>query len=176
MSFKWLTNPLKRYAYKRRRSFLEGEFHKNAHNLYHRVMIGLELLTEPLVYGTEDYHPLPLSGHLELRCSSVTLVNDRLMFLLRDYNRVISEPGHNPEWSEYPTTLGVKSDVTNRKWLDDYFATQDTEKARDKLRAIFCLLDVYRDAFNSDDSDKDVLANRAGHLLRELECIVEHYL
>ncbi|QVW28749.1 hypothetical protein pEaSNUABM8_00252 [Erwinia phage pEa_SNUABM_8] len=178
MSFKWLTNPLKRYAYKRRRSFLEGEFHKNAHNLHQRVMVGLELLTEPLVYGTEDYHPLPLTGHLELRCPSIRMVFERLSFLVRDYNRVIGEPGHNPEWSPYPTALEAKADVTNRKWLDDYFATQDSEKARDALREVFCLLDVYREAFNKDDgdSDKDVLANRAGHLLRELERIVEHYL
>ncbi|ANZ48530.1 hypothetical protein BIZ78_gp045 [Erwinia phage vB_EamM_Caitlin] len=177
MSFKWLTNPLKRYVYKRRRSFLEGEFHKNAHNLYQRVMVGLELITEPLVYGTEVYTPLSLTGHVELRCSSVTVVFDRLSFLTRDYSRVINEPGPHPEWSPYPITLEAKNDVTNRKWLDEYFATQDPEVARDALREIFCLLDVYRVAFDKDgDPDKDVLANRTAHLLRELECIVEHYL
>lgn len=177
MSFKWLTNPLKRYVYKRRRSFLEGEFHKNTHNLYQRVMTGLELLTEPLIYGTEEYTPLPLTGHVELRCARATLVFDRLAFLLRDYSRVINEPGDNPEWSAYPTTLEAKSDVTNRKWLDDYFATQESEIARAELRKIFCLLELYREAFARDgDLDKDVLNNRAGHLLRELERIVEHYL
>lgn len=177
MSFKWLTNPLKRYAYRRRRSFLEGEFHKNTHNLYQRVMVGLELLTEPLVYGTEVYTPLPLTGHVELRCPNITMVFNRLSFLMRDYSRVINETVHNPEWSPYPSSLEAKNDVTNRKWLDDYFATQDPEYARDELRKIFCLLDVYRFAFDKDgDADKDVLVNRAGHLLRELERIVEHYL
>lgn len=176
MSFKWLTNPLTRYVYRRRRSMLEGEFHKNTHNLYQRVMVGLELITEPLVYGEEECIPLLLSGHLELRCSKIHTVYDRLAFLLRDYSRVINEPGNNPEWQAYPSILEPKSDVTNRKWLDDYFATQEPERARATLRDIYCLLGMYQEAFEQDEPDNDVLTNRAGHLLRELERIVEHYL
>jgi len=176
MSFKWLTHPIKRYVYNRRRSFLEAEFHKNAHNLYQRVMIGLELLTEPQVYGTEIYKPLSVSGHAELRCANIGVVYDRLDFLVRDYTRVINTGARNSDWSPWPTKLEIKDDVTNRKWLDDYFATQYPETVREKLREIFYLLDLYRESFIGDDPDKAVLANRSGHLLRELERIVEHYL
>lgn len=176
MLFKWFTQPIKRSAYKRRRSLLEAEFHKNAHNRFQRVMIGLELLTEPLTYGTETYLPLSVSGHLELRCANVGVVYERLEFLLRDYTRVINSTAKNPEWSAWPSKLEPAQDVTNRKWLDEFFSTQRGDVVRDKLRDVFCLLDLFRESFLGDDPDQAVLANRSGHLLRDLERVVEHYL
>lgn len=177
MSFDWLTHPLKRYVYNRRRSFLEAEFHKNAHNLHQRVMVGLELLTEPMKYGTANYVPISLEGNLELRCAGIQTVLSRLEFLLQDYNRVLNAPGKNPEWSSYPSILDPKHDISNRKWLDEYFATSNPESVRGRLRYIFRLLDTHTVAFvEYNNPEQAVLMNRCGHILRELEIIVEHYL
>jgi hypothetical protein len=171
----WLTHVLKKKAYKRRRSFLEAEYHKNTPNMLARVAVGLELLVEPLEYKGDVYLPLPLSGNLSVRAQTIDTLVLRLQFLYLEYNRVLASPGNQPEWSTLPGNLSKKLDSDDRKWLDEYFATSSEEKARDKLLKALVVLVSFREN-ESEGPERDVFLNQIGHILRELETIVEHYL
>ena len=177
MLFKWVSRPLKRIAYKRRRSIMEGDFHNIASNRLSRVLIGLELLTEPLEYGGSDYVPLSLEGGLDLRTPTITILKDRLDFLFSEYNRVLGSTLKNPEWVALPQRLSVKEDKNGIKWLDEYFNTSDPEKVRDVLRLFSGTFLMFLE--NDDgkgNTERDVFLNQTSHILRELETIVEHYL
>ncbi|QQO90721.1 hypothetical protein pEaSNUABM42_00236 [Erwinia phage pEa_SNUABM_42] len=177
MLFEWLTFPLKRYAHKRRRSYLEAEFHKNTQNTYQRVLIGLALLTEPLEYNGNTYRGIDLMGNLELRCKSFDIVHQRFAFLLREYDRVLNTTGRNPDWSPYPAVIDPQQDKPMLRWFDEYFGTSSKDVVRQKLRRTYELLETYRDVYSSKTNpEQDVLFNLTRHLVRELETIVEHYL
>lgn len=173
--FNWLARVVKNKAYKRRRSFLEAEYHKNTSNRLKRVLVGLELLTEPLEYNGETYLPLPLEGVVATRTQTMDILYARLEFLFMEYNRVLASPGSYPEWSTLPSSLSKKLDTDERKWLDEYFTTSRQEVARDKLRRALVVL-VSFDENGTDNPERDVFLNQIGHILRELETVVEHYL
>ncbi|QXO09676.1 hypothetical protein pEaSNUABM11_00252 [Erwinia phage pEa_SNUABM_11] len=173
--FNWLTRIIKNKAYKRRRSFLEAEYHKNTPNRLKRVLVGLELLTEPLEYNGDTFLPISLEGVVAVRTQTMDTLNNRLEFLFMEYNRVLASPSPNPEWSVLPGNLSKKLDTDDRKWLDEYFATSRDELARDKLRRALVLLLSF-DENDNQSPERDVFLNQTGQILRELETIVEHYL
>lgn len=173
--FNWLNTRLKRYAVKQRRSFLEAEFHKNTRNPFLKVIVGLELLTEPLEYNGAQYKPLSVRGKLELRVANFDILYERLEFYIREYTRVAN--GSSQMWLPLPDELDKKKDESSLRWIDQYFATTEPEAVRAKLRKAFALIDLYRPAFTErDTAEQDALANMTAHIFRELETVVEHYL
>lgn len=173
--FNWLTTRLKRYALKQRRSFLEAEFHKNTRNPIRRTIVGLELLTEPLEYNTNQYMPLSVRGKLELRISNFDKLYDRLEFFTREYSRAIN--GSSQSWANLPDSLDKKKDMVELRWLDNYFGTDDQDAIRSKLRNALELIVLYQTALTGNESpEQDVLANQTAHIFRELDTVVEHYI
>lgn len=173
--FNWLNTRLKRYAVKQRRSFLEAEFHKNTRNPFQKVLVGLELITEPLEYNGATFVPLSVRGKLELRIENFDTLYERLQFYIREYTRVAN--GSSQTWIALPDELDKKKDDTQLRWIDQYFGTTNPEVVRDKLRKAFALIDYYRPAFTERDTpEQDALANMTAHIFRELETVVEHYL
>lgn len=176
MLVKWLSTLLRRTAVKSRRRALEAEFHKNTHNTLRRVMVGLELITEPLEYNGSTYMPMSLRGRLELRIGNFGTLLERLEFFISEYNRVSNSNLPNQRWLELPEALDRKGESSEPRWLDHYFGTSDPEMARDKLRRVFVTLDLYQRAFDKQTPEQDTLYNQTAHIFRELEIIVEHYL
>lgn len=176
MLFKWLSTLLRQKAVKSRRRDLEAEFHKNTHNTLQRVMVGLELITEPLEYNGDIYRPMSLRGKLELRIGDFDTLVERLEFFISEYNRVTNSNLPNQRWLDLPESIDRKGEQVASRWLDQYFGTPNPEIARDKLRTVFAMLDLYQCAFDKQTPERDTLYNQTAHILRELETIVEHYL
>ena len=173
--FNWLTRVIKAKAYKRRRSFLEAEYHKNTPNRLERVLNGLELLSAPLEYKGESYLPLPLVGTLALRAQTMDILVARLEFMYMEYNRVLASTGNYPDWSELPKSLSKKLDSDEEKWLDEYFATSHETVVRDKLIKAWAVLSSFKEN-ETKSPEREVFLNQISHILRELETVVEHYL
>lgn len=171
----WLSRVIKSKAFKRRRSMLEAEYHKNTPNRLNRVLIGLELLTAPLEYNGNAYLPLSLQGTLDMRTQTMDILTARLEFLYMEYNRVLASPGSYPEWSTLPSSLSKKLDTDEQKWLDDYFQTAREDVVREKLIRPWAILTSFKEN-ESESPERDVFLNQTSHILRELETIVEHYL
>lgn len=176
MLFKWLSTLLRRKAVEARRRSLEAEFHKNTLNTLHRVMVGLELITEPLEYNGKEYLPFSLRGQLELRIRDFDTLVERLEFFISEYNRVSSSNIPNQRWLELPEAIDRKGESSEPRWLDHYFGASDPEVAREKLRTVFNMLEQYQRAFDKQTPEQDTLFNQTAHIFRELEVIVEHYL
>ncbi|QBP07629.1 hypothetical protein HOV30_gp203 [Erwinia phage Derbicus] len=160
--------------YKRRREQLLATFHNNSNNLYLHVITGLELLTEPLEYNSENYAPLPLFGRIDSSVADFNILQQRLEWHLENFERVIRGGDYHP----IPDALSRQKDLPLPRWKDQFFQTTSSDIVRQQLAVIRQLLVTYEAVYfnRHSRSEEDVLWRQTQPVLRELEIIVEHFL
>lgn len=162
-----------RRLYKRHREALHASFHNNGNNLYNRLLSGLELLTQPNSYGSDDYIELTIQGKFIRSTPTFLLLMERLNFIIKDYDLMLT--GCDPR--QIPEHLKKEKHPNIPRWIDLYFNTSDVNAVRKHFENVYALLKPYEDAYSQQTSvENNVLWNRTQHILRELEMIVEHYL